>query len=581
MQPYTGSEPDSAQYNEQSPPSPAPVHPLEDLRNLMLIACGWIMVLLILPPQHEYPIIDDWIYAGSVRNLLDTGTFFMPQQSQANLIGLTYWGAGWSKLFGFSFTTLTYSTLFFSFVTLFLFYGIARLLGTPQWGALLGTALLAYNPIFVHLSYSFMTDVPFIALMLLACFCYILGLQGRARYSRLWLLVGGLFTGWAFLIRQFGVVIPLAFALYLVLDMILTRRLRLRDLLGVTVLPFIIIAAWQYATRDVPTTQTSLAAASRAANFMFKETWPRVIVFRSFVLLPLIALFAWTAIKIRRARWWLIALSAVTVVVLLFTLDLPGEEWTQVGIPAYTAHIGPLDINFSSELFTFGLVGNIIRVTGIDFFEYPHEAVLTPEFWHILWIAGLVLGVLLLASIGDNLLDWLRGLRRGHSLSPITALYFLGAGIFLISMAVLGDLFDRYIFTVLPFIILFVVRGCARWGRLAWTYSLVALALITTFTLLAKADNIDHDNVRWQAGYWMLQRTGAVHVGFDFNNWNGQMTSDNYAISDYPQPEFGYRVEKAFPYFSRLGGFTTHYLYAQSSVNVPPLLAPTQTPTPP
>jgi hypothetical protein len=579
MQPYTGLSPESSEAAQ--PPPPAPVHPLEDLRNLMLTASGWIIILLLLPPQHEYPIIDDWIYAGSVRHLLDTGSFEMPQQSQANLIGLTYWGAGWVKLLGFTYTTLTYSTLFFSFVALFTFYGIARLLGTPQWGAMLGTAFLAYNPMFVHLSYSFMTDIPFIALMFLACFCYILGLQGHGRYSRVWLLVGGLFAGWAFLIRQFGAIIPLAFAAYLALDMLLTRKLRLRDLLGVVLLPMLIVAAWQYATRNVPMTATSVAAASRSANFIFKEVWPRVILFRSFVLLPLIALCAWTAIKIRRAHWWLVILSAAIVLLLLFTLDLPDETWTQVGVPDYTAHIGPFDINFSNELYTFGLVGNIIRVTGIDFFEYPHQDVFTPEFWRILWIIGLVLGVLLLAKMGDALLDWLRERRERRPLSSVTALYLLCAGIFIISVALLGDLFDRYVITVLPFFILFLVRGSARWGRIAWTYSLVTLTLIATFTIIAKADNIDHDNARWQAGYWMLARTGQVHVGFDFNNLPGMPSSDTYVVADMPLPQFGFRVEQEFPYFSRLGGFTTRYVYAQSNVNAPPLPAPRPTPVTP
>src|SRR3954447_25241602 len=82
-----------------------------DARNLGLILLGWIVLLLVIPPQHEYPIIDDWIYAGSVRQVLQTGVFTMPAMSQANLIGLTMWGALWAGLFGFSFTVLTYSTL--------------------------------------------------------------------------------------------------------------------------------------------------------------------------------------------------------------------------------------------------------------------------------------------------------------------------------------------------------------------------------------------------------------------------------------------------------------------------------------
>src|SRR5436305_12617448 len=112
--------------------------------------------------------------------------------------------------------------------------------------------------------------------------------------------------------------------------MLLTRRWRIRELLGVVVLPLIIVAAWQIATRDVPTTATSVAAASRAANYVFKEVWPRVILIHSFVLLPLIALLAWTAIKIRRGRRWLILLSAAIVILLLFTLDLPTDEWIHI-----------------------------------------------------------------------------------------------------------------------------------------------------------------------------------------------------------------------------------------------------------
>src|SRR5438128_1633984 len=98
----------------------------EDLRSLFLIAAGWAIFLLVVRFSHEYPIIDDWIYARSVRIMLQTGTFVVPPGVQANMFGLTLWGVLWSKLFGFSFTTLTCSTLFLATIGLFAFYGIAR-----------------------------------------------------------------------------------------------------------------------------------------------------------------------------------------------------------------------------------------------------------------------------------------------------------------------------------------------------------------------------------------------------------------------------------------------------------------------
>src|SRR4051794_15608130 len=107
-------------------PPPSRLRLTVDQRNGLLILGGVIALLLILPPQHEYPIIDDWIYAGATRTLVATGVFQMPSMSQANLVGQSLWGVPWVKLFGFSFTVLTYSTLVLAVAGLLAFYGIAR-----------------------------------------------------------------------------------------------------------------------------------------------------------------------------------------------------------------------------------------------------------------------------------------------------------------------------------------------------------------------------------------------------------------------------------------------------------------------
>ena len=192
---YTPAEPAVA-----APPA-LPTRTGADVRNLLLLAAGWAAFVLIISPQHEYPIIDDWIYAGSVRQMLDTGVFRMPDWSQTSLVGLTVWGTVWTRQFGFGFTVLTASTLFLAAIALFAFYALARTVDVSPGGALLGTALLGFNPLFVHLSYSFMTDVPFLALVLLACLCYVRGCQTQ---GVAWLVLGSLFVAGAFLIRQLG-----------------------------------------------------------------------------------------------------------------------------------------------------------------------------------------------------------------------------------------------------------------------------------------------------------------------------------------------------------------------------------------
>src|SRR5215210_16714 len=101
MQAYIGTEPLAATEIVTTPTNPLARLQAHDVFNLIAIISGLGVLLLFIPPEHDYPIVDDWIYAGSVRNLLETGTFTLPTHAQASLIGLTYWGAAWSKLFGF------------------------------------------------------------------------------------------------------------------------------------------------------------------------------------------------------------------------------------------------------------------------------------------------------------------------------------------------------------------------------------------------------------------------------------------------------------------------------------------------
>jgi hypothetical protein len=544
-----------------------------DYSNLLLIFAGWAAVQLVLPPAHEYPVIDDWIYARTVQVMHLTGQFFTHPMTQANLFGLTVWGTLWTKVFGFSFTTLTYSTLVLALAGLLAFYGIGRAVGVPPAGALLGTALFGFNPITLHLSYTFMTDVPFMSLVLVSCYLYIRGLQ---RGDAAWLLAGGFVAAWAYTIRQFGLLVPVAFVLYVAFDRLLRGgwpclwRGR-NQMLAIAVVPAVVMVAWWLWRHGIPPTGAEAMAASRRDRFLFKEPWLRVFLLRSFIYLPITALSAWAAVRVPRSRWWLVLLLGTGVIWGMYAVELPNELWVQMYEPPFTVQLGPVAVTFPQAAFTFGGIGNIVRVGGIDFFEYHQQPVLSTQVWRGLWALGVGLGILLLASMAGSLYDWLRSIRRGGGLSPKVAFYLLGAMTFVVSAALLGDVYDRYMFHFLPFVILYVVSGSVRWSRAAWAYSLAALMLIASFSLLAKADHIDHAAARWQAAQWVYARTAGLRAGYDWDNWVGSR-NDAYQIADVPLD--GYRVDRRFPYFSRLGGFTTRYVLAQSRLDVPPLPSP-------
>lgn len=541
---------------------------LPDLRNLGLIVVGFLALLVLLPPQHEYPILDDWIYVGSVQHQLATGAFAMPDRSQANLVGLTLWGTVWACVLGFSYTTLTYSTLACALFALLTIYSLARTLAAPPAAALLGAALLAINPLFLHFSYSFMTDVPFLALMLGACYGYIRGLQGHGAG---WLWIAGGCAGWAFLIRQFAGVVPLVFLLYVAVVAVRDRRLRISHWLGVAIVPALFLVGWWLWSHNMPPSGAFLQGAQQRSTFIWKDKWFAVFFVRALVCLPLAALSVFAALTLRRSRWWLLAPWTVII----------GGSWTAVkGLkenlvaptaPDFTAHFGPLAVDLPAQINTFVGSGNLVRLEGFAFFEYQQEGLWTSEAWWLIFVAATALGVLLLAKMSSGVLDWWQNRGQTGRLTPATTIYLAGMTVFVASLALPGDYFDRYLLGFVAFIILFVVRGAITWGRWTWRYAAGTLAVWALVNILLQADFIEHDNARWQAGQWLAARVQPVHVGYDWDNVRG-FGDGTYEVADGPLP--GFRVEARFPYTSRLSGLTTRYVLAQARTDQPPLPPP-------
>jgi hypothetical protein len=146
--------------------------------------------------------------------------------------------------------------------------------------------------------------------------------------------------------------------------------------------------------------------------------------------------------------------------------------------------------------------------------------------------------------------------------------YLAGALIGGVSLAFLAELYDRYLIGFLPFLILFVVRSSAGWGRRAWAVAWAGLVAWAGFSLLLKADAIDHDNARWAAGRWLYAQVQPIHLGYDWDHVHGK-GDGRYEVADTPRE--GFRVEARFPYASRLGGFSTREVLALVRADQPPL----------
>jgi dolichyl-phosphate-mannose--protein O-mannosyl transferase len=103
---------------------------------------------------------DDWSYGQAVRNLIQSHEYQLTNWTSMPLLTQVLWGALFSLPAGFSFTALRFSTLFLSLAALMLLLLLVRSRGEPLLPGLLAPLLLLFNPVYLDLSHTFMTDVP-------------------------------------------------------------------------------------------------------------------------------------------------------------------------------------------------------------------------------------------------------------------------------------------------------------------------------------------------------------------------------------------------------------------------------------
>jgi hypothetical protein len=168
-----------------------------------VFAAGWFLV----SAWRNVPVIDDWVYASSVEQLLKTGQLRLSDYSAVYPIAQILWGALFARIGGFSFAALRLSTVVIATLGCWAIYLTLCELGVDATMSLLAALTVALYPVYFALAFTFMTDVPFVALSSVAVFFYVSAFV-RNRPGRLW--AGSGFTLLAFLVRPIAIVLPIA-----------------------------------------------------------------------------------------------------------------------------------------------------------------------------------------------------------------------------------------------------------------------------------------------------------------------------------------------------------------------------------
>lgn len=116
----------------------------------------------------DYAVNDDWGYPTPVRWWVVDRQLSLTHWQSMPLISQLFLGVAWAEVFGFRQGALRQLSLVLALTTCAAVFACARALALPDSICLLCALLPLASPLFVDLSYSFMTDVPAAALAALS-----------------------------------------------------------------------------------------------------------------------------------------------------------------------------------------------------------------------------------------------------------------------------------------------------------------------------------------------------------------------------------------------------------------------------
>ena len=457
--------------------------------------------VLLLHPFQDTPFIDDWVYAWPVENFLKTGDLEILTYSGAINLPQVLWGSLFALPAGFSFTALRVSTFVLAISSLCGLYLLLRELHAPRATALLALTVLGVYPIFFILSFSFMTDVPFVACMIAASLALVLALRQQ---STVWLALAAVFIALSISMRFVGVALGAAFGMVLLFHAGDWGRRRI----WLVLLPpafTILLIVWRQSHMVSPETTTWLGPAARFASFgyalgLLPKMTVATLAFLShavgLALLPLAIALSSRAVVLRAAPIFAV-LVGVFVLAYHTNIDYP--------LPLIEGSTWSLD-----ELGrTMGLV------PGFDPLDVPG--------W-IYWTFG-VLGWMSMSVVLASLMQRPRSVEW----------FFIWSIIFGIAViAVLWLLHDRYALPVIvPLLILSATK--VKSSRLVW-----AVPAILIFAIASTIQTRDHLNYNAAlfSSLEYLRAKGAhdsdINAGYAIGGWNQYAHGENA-----PRDEFG------------------------------------------
>jgi hypothetical protein len=418
---------------------------------LPAIACALTLPLaaLAIRPVVEMGVMDDWSYIRTVQALAHTGHIVYNGWSASILGWQLYLGALFARLFGFSFTTIRLSTLPVAMLTAYLTQRTLVRAGIREWNATIGTLALVLSPVFLSVTFSFMTDISGLFCIVLCLYACLRALQAETdRGALAWICFAAVSNALLGTVRQvawLGFLVMVPSTLWL-----LRRRPRFLfagSLLYVLCLAIIFVSLHWFHKQpySVPEPLVRDHVSSRVFLTLCKNMIATVLE-TALLLLPILLMFLPSFP--RRNRRATVFLAVTVAICVLFGLLMPYRPRMRLALAPFLRNCvtiyGFMDAKpFHGErpvILGPGvrlLLTTLVVVCGLSFF-----AVLFTR--HRKQTSGS-------DAVGPAPLSWYS---LGVVLVPFTLAYF----VLLFPRAATNEFFDRYLLPILPFAMIALLR---------------------------------------------------------------------------------------------------------------------------
>ena len=548
-----------------------PASLLDDRRCLVFLTLLWIAALVVLRPFGDFPLNDDWVFARSVRAIVEHGRFELADWSQAMGFPQAYWGALFASVFDFSFTVLRASMWVLGLGGVFATYLLLREVRAAPAAALAGAACCAANPLYFSLSNTFMTDVPFYFFGTFCLFAWTRWFHGG---RLVWLVLGTLSCYLGILTRQFG------FAL-----------------LG----GFVLALFWQEGPRARQTALAALVLGLSLALHGGLQHWLELQgrhASMEFSPQAVVARLYWVMVwRVPRFFLYLGTLLAPCAVLALATrIGKLEPEKRRTVLLRFALVFAVFVAAFALRRVYFPSWGNVVAPWGIGPLAQKDTLVMRinlPTVPKALWAVWDVFTLLGIGSLALLVAGWTESLRQGaaarlaarvRQLPRATVFLLLSGAAYAFLVCLLPvTYFDRYVLLGLPIAAALALPSLlpegSRAGRPAYIVCAGLLLATLALSLLATRDFLDWNDARWQA-FRALEAKGIgpeqVDGGYEYNGWylyrhggavldSGKswwwVKDDEYLVASGPVP--GYREIAAYPYRRLLLGETGRVLVLQ------------------